>query len=85
MQRPRPPAETRARMVLLTADRIAGHTFRAIAARHGLSKSQVHRLLRDVPILIGPRAPKPEAPAFRLELVPLPGGGYTARTVARMD
>jgi hypothetical protein len=69
-------------MVALVADRIAGHTFRAIAARHGLSKSQVHRLLRDVPIMIGPRAPKPERPAYRLELVPLPGGGYTARAVA---
>lgn len=85
MQRPRTPAEARARLVLLTADRIAGHTFRSIAARHGLSKSQVHRLLRDVPILLGPRAPKPEPPPYRLELVPLPGGGFTARTVARTD
>lgn len=83
MQHPRTPGETRARMVLMTADRIAGHTFRVIAARHGLSKSQVHRLLRDVPIMIGPRAPRRAPPLYRLELVPLPGGGYTSQMVAR--
>lgn len=50
-------------------------TIRAIAKRHGLSKSRVHQLVRYVERL-------PPPPRFRYELVQSPGGGFTAALVA---
>jgi len=58
----------------MALERMKGLTIRQIAKRHGLSKSHVHRLIGLVDIL-------PPSPITGFELVPLDGGGYTARIV----
>jgi len=50
-------------------ERMNGATIRQIAKRHGLSKSQVHRITSDCEIL-------PPHPVPIYQLVPAPGGGY---------
>lgn len=72
MQHTMTRAERRIRNSQLCYERMRGEALRQIAKRHGLSKSQVHRLVLEVEIL-------PPTPETTVELVPLPGGGYTWR------
>ncbi len=72
------PQHTREHLQTLVAMRQGGATIRSIAAATGISKSQVSRLLRGVEPLRGPLAKFPERPQWRLELVPVPGGGFYA-------
>lgn len=65
-------ADRRYRDAAMSHERMRGATLRAIAKRHGLSKSRVHQIVSNVEIL--PPPPVPEC-----QLVQLPGGGYTAR------
>ena len=60
----------------LARQRMFGRTIRQIAKRHGLSKSQVHRLVKDVAIVCSDRRQKPEKPLYCFELVPLSGAGF---------
>lgn len=57
-------------------ERMHGATIREIAHKFKLSKSQAHRIVRDVEIL-------PPTPFIGYELVPRHGGGYYAQTVVR--
>lgn len=61
----------------MEAMRLGGSTIRAIAAATGISKSEVHRLVRDVEPLLGPRAKHHHLERITFELVPAPGGGMT--------
>ncbi|MGL1833043.1 helix-turn-helix domain-containing protein [Rhodocyclaceae bacterium SMB388] len=63
---------------LMVAERTRGATFRTIASQFGLSKSHVHRLLRDVAIVVGPRAPKRPMLRTWCELVPREDGRLVA-------
>lgn len=67
-------ADRRHRNNQMAYERMKGLTIRQIAKRHGLSKSHVHRLIGLVDIL-------PPSRVTGFELVPLEGGGYTARIV----
>jgi hypothetical protein len=66
----------------LARQRMFGASFRQIAKSAGLSKSHVHRLVRDVAIICGSRRRKQEKPLYRLELVPCADGmGYRIVTM----
>lgn len=65
-------AERRIRNNQLCYERMKGATLRQLAKRHGLSKSQVHRIVGETEIL-------PQSLEATIELVPLAGGGYTWR------
>jgi hypothetical protein len=56
-------------------ERMKGATIRALAARHRLSKSQVHRLVRHIEKM-------PPPARYRAELVPTPDGFHSVRYVA---
>lgn len=66
--------ERRIRNGQMAHERMKGLTIREIAKRHCLSKSHVHRLVGQVEIL-------PPNPVHRFDIVPLDGGGYSARFV----
>ena len=53
----------------LRADRAAGLTIRALAARYGVPRSTVHYAVRATPI-------RPPAPRYVAVTVPTPGGGF---------
>jgi hypothetical protein len=66
----------------LARQRMFGASCRQIAKSAGLSKSHVHRLVRDVAIICGSRRRKPEKPIARCTIVPCADGlGYRIVTV----
>jgi hypothetical protein len=72
--------ERRYRLEQMTTARMFGLTIREIAKRHNLSKTHVHRLLKDVAVVRNSRnnpRRNPECAACRTILVPCSSGtGY---------
>jgi hypothetical protein len=76
------PRERQNRNEELARQRMFGASIRQIAKRHNLSKSHVHRLVRDVAIVCGSRRRKPEKPIARCTIVPCADGlGYRIVTL----